>query len=263
MRRKKRIVIWTAVIVLLMVGLLAIYLYDVIWLQTPFTRNLFRIIAVQFLLLGTLAKIRYGAMRNGLEAYEKLYADELGYAFKNKPFQRKKLLCACRLCSEGNSGKALKYLMQLLKEAEFDRDKVPVLLFMAVSYTDIGCIEYAIEVYLDLLDIAPNHGRAHSNLGNLYINAGKLESALEHINKAIKINPKNYYAYANRANYYFQMKEYDNAIADAKQALEIKNNGIEAADLLTIVYALQGDKENQEKYYHIAIASGKDPQELI
>ena len=49
---------------------------------------------------------------------------------------------------------------------------------------------------------------------------------------------------------------------DAKQALAIKNKGVEAAGLLTIIYALHGDEENKKKYYHIAITSGKKPEDL-
>ena len=52
------------------------------------------------------------------------------------------------------------------------------------------------------------------------------------------------------------------AIDDAKKALEIKNNGVEAADLLTVIYALRNDEENRRKYYHIALVSGKSPEEL-
>ena len=71
-----------------------------------------------------------------------------------------------------------------------------------------------------------------------------------------------YNAYINRANYYFRKGEYDPAITDAKQALEFKNNGVEAASLLTVIYSLRGDENNKKHYYHLAITSGKRPSEL-
>lgn len=37
---------------------------------------------------------------------------------------------------------------------------------------------------------------------------------------------------------------------------------MEAATLLVIIYALMNDDENKKKYYHIAITSGKRPEEL-
>lgn len=262
MKRKASNIIWIAVVILLIVGIIVFYLYDVIWIKTPYTKNLFRTIAIIFLLLGTLLKLINGSGRNSLEMYEKAYANELGYAFKNKPFQRKKLLCACRLYNESNYRKALKYLFQLLREVEFERDSIPVLLFIALCYTDAGVTSEAIKVYYDLLKIDPNNPQIHSNLGGLFIDEGDFETALKHYNKSIELKPNNYFAYINRANYYFRKNEYNNAIIDAKQALEFKNNGVEAAGLLTIVYALQGDEENKKKYYHIAITSGKNPADL-
>ena len=262
MKRKNSNTIWIAVIILLMVGIIAFYLYDVIWLKNPYTKNLFRTAAIVCLLLGTLVKLIYGSGRKSLEVYEKAYANELGYAFKNKPFQRKKLLCACRLYDESNYGKALKYLFQLLQEVEFERDSVPVLLFIALCYTDAGVTEEAIKVYYELLKIDPKNSQVHSNLGGLFIQEGDFETALKHYNKSIEFNPKNYFAYLNRANYYFRINEFENAISDAKQALEFKNNGVEAASLLTVIYALQGDEENKKKYYHISITSGEKPEDL-
>lgn len=262
MKRKNSNTIWIAVIILLMVGIIAFYLYDVIWLKNPYTKNLFRTAAIVCLLLGTLVKLIYGSGRKSLEVYEEAYANELGYAFKNKPFQRKKLLCACRLYDESNYGKALKYLFQLLQEVEFERDSVPVLLFIALCYTDAGVTEEAIKAYYELLKIDPKNSQVHSNLGGLFIQEGDFETALKHYNKSIEFNPKNYFAYVNRANYYFRINEFENAISDAKQALEFKNNGVEAASLLTVIYALQGDEENKKKYYHISITSGEKPEDL-
>lgn len=262
MKKKVLNIILIAVVILLIVGMIAFYLYDVIWLKTPYSKNLFRTIAIIVLLLGTLLKLINGSGRNSLNMYEKAYANELGYAFKNKPFQRKKLLCACRLYNESNYRKALKYLFQLLREVEFERDSIPVLLFIALCYTDAGDTGEAIKVYYDLLKIDPNNPQVHSNLGGLFIDEGDFETALKHYNKSIELKPDNYFAYINRANYYFRKNEYNNAIADAKQALEFKNNGVEAASLLTIIYALQGNEENKKQYYHIAITSGQNPENL-
>ena len=262
MRKKTLNIIWIAAVILLIAVIIAFYLYDVIWVKTPYTKNLFRTIVIIFLLLGTLLKLINGPVRNSLEMYEKAYVNELGYAFKNKPFQRKKLLCACRLYNESNYRKALKYLYQLLREVEFERDSIPVLLFIALCYTDAGVTGEAIKVYYDLLKIDPNNPQVHSNLGGLFIDEGDFETALKHYNKSIELKPDNYFAYINRANYYFRKNEYNNAIIDAKQALEFKNNGVEAAGLLTIIYALQGDEENKKKYYHVAITSGKNPEDL-
>lgn len=262
MKRKTTNTVFIVLVILLIVGIIAFYLYDVIFNKTPYMHNLFRTLAVVFLLLGTLVRLINGSGRKSLDIYEKSYQDEIGYAFSDKPFLRKKLLCACRLYDESNYRKALKYLFELLREAEFERDTTACLLFIALCYADAGVNSEAIQAYRELLKIDPKNAQVHSNLGILLIAEGDFESALEHYNESIKIKPENYYAYINRANYYFRMNDYENAISDAKQALEYKNNGTEAASLLTIIYALKNDEENKKHYYHIAITSGKNAQDL-
>ena len=263
-KNNKTNIIIAVLIFAVIIGLIAYYLYDVIYNKTPYKDNLFRILAIICMLIATIIRLfKTGSgRRNCLDVYEKIYANDIGFAFKNKPMQKKKLLCAIRLFHEENYKKALKYLYELLNECEFDRDTTVVLLFIALCFAEAGYTEDAIRAYHELLKIDPNNARAHSNLGNQYMNYGDFESALKHYNKSIEIKPDNYSAYVNRANYYFRINEYDNAIKDGKKALEIKNNGIEAADLLAIIYALKKDEENKKKYYHIAITSGKNPEEL-
>lgn len=262
MKRSKANIISIVILMILLIGMIAFYLYDVIFLQTPYTRHLFRTLAVVCLLLGTLFRLINGGGRKGLGIYEKAYAEELGSAFTDRPFQRKKLLCACRLYNETNYGKALKYLFQLLRDAKTKEDCVPVLLFIALCYTDAGVNSEAIRAYSELLKVDPNNAQVHSNLGGLLATEGDFESALEHYNRSIEIKPENYYAYINRANYYFRKGEYEPAITDAKRALEFKNNGVEAASLLTVIYALRSDEENKKRYYHLSITSGKKPKDL-
>ncbi len=264
MKKNKINIIFIVLIIAAIIGLVAYYFYDVFYNNTPYKDNLFRILAVVCMLIATAIRLaKTGSRRrNSLDVYEKAFADEIGFAFQNKPMSRKKLLCAIRLYHETNFSKALKYLYGLLKDCENDRDTAVVLLFIALCYTDAGYTEDAIKVYYDLLKTDPKDARAHSNLGILFVKHGDFESALKHYNKAIEITPDNYFAYVNRANYYFRINEYDNAIEDAKRALEIKNNGLEAASLLAVIFALTGDDENKKKYFHIAITSGKHPDEL-
>lgn len=262
MKRKTVNILISILIIVVILGLIAFYLYDVLWLKTPFQQNLFRTLAIVFMLLGTLVRVFNGGRRNSLNVYEKAYADIIGYAFNNKTLLRKKLLCACRLYNESNYSKALKYLVELLPECEHNRDRVPVLFFIALCYEDAGANEDAIKVYYDLLSIDADNTHAHSNLGRLMIEVGDFETAVGHYNKAVELDPNNYSAYVNRANYYFKVQDFENAIADAQKALSIKNNGSEAASLLTIIYALQNDEENKKKYYHISITSGKSPEDM-
>lgn len=262
MKGKMLRILLIVLVVLLIVGMTGFYIYDVVVLDTPVMENLFRTLAVVALLLGTLLRLARGAGRKSLDVYEKAYKKELGSAFLDRPFLRKKLLCACRLYNESNYGKSLKYLYQLLEESRSENDGIPTLFFIALCYTDAGVPDEAIKVYNRILEYSPRNAQIHSNLGMLYINSGDYDMALEHYNRSIEIMPNNYYAYSNRASYYFKIHEFENAIEDAKKALSIKNNGKEAASLLTIIYALKNEPENKEKYYHTAISAGYKPEDL-
>lgn len=262
MKNGKLKTVLTVAVILLIFGIVALYVYDVAVIKTPYTKNLFKMIAVVFMLLGTLVRLTRGQGRRSLVLYEKAFEKELGAAFNHKPFLRKKLLCACRLYDESNYRKALKYLFQLLKEADFSRDAVPVYLFIALCFRDAHVYPEAIKAYYEILKLDPSNARIHSNLGYLLISEGDYDQARKHFDRSIELDPNNYYAYNNRADYFFRIEEYQNAIADAQKALEVKNNGVEAANLLTIIYAMLGDEENRKKYYHTAITSGSDPTVL-
>ena len=262
MKNNIKKVIVTSLIVALILAVIGFYLYDVIANGTPWDQHIFRTIAIVAMLLGTLVRLYGTAARRNLDFYEKAYAEEIGFAFQDSPLKRKKLLCACRLFNERNYAKALKYLAQLSNEAQCQRDLIPVLLFAALCYSNSNVTKEAIKIYYDLLQLDPNHAQAHSNLGYQLMKEGNYDEALKHFNKAISVKPKDYYAYSNRADYYFDLEQYDLAIADAKYALELKNNGREAAGLLTIIYALLGDEENKQKYYHVALTSGETPERL-
>lgn len=262
MKRNGTVTVWVTVVAALMAGVVALYVYDVAANGTPYTQYLFRMLAVVCVLAGTLVRLLNGTGRKSLAVYERAYEEELGYAFQNQPLWRKKLLCACRLYNESRYEKALKYLFDLLQKAEFERDAVPVLLFIALCYTDAGAPAEAIRAYQELLKADQNHALAHSNLGLLFMAEGDFAAARRHYDASIALLPENYYAYLNRANCLFRTGDYDGAIADAEAALTHKNNGAEAASLLTVLYALRGDEENKKKYYHLALTAGRSPEEL-
>lgn len=251
-----------ALVVILILAAIGFYFYEILVLKVPYTKNLVRTAVIVISAIMTLVKLLTGTGRKSLSVYEKAYTQELGSAFKEMPALRKKLLCACRLYNESNYKKALKYLTALLREAELRADKIPVLLFIALCYDDAGVPAEAIRAYCELLRLDPGNAQVHSNLGRLYEHVGESQAALAQYDRAIALEPDNYYPYANRANLYFNMQELDAAVADAKKALQIKHNGREAASLLAIIYALQGDGENQRKYSHIAIAAGQNAQKL-
>ncbi len=261
MKKKAVNILIISFVVLCILGVIAFYVFDVVYNKTDYTENLFRMVLIIAGLIITLFRIIFSRRRQSLSFYEKSYEKEIGQAFKNNVL-RNKLLCAVRLYNEDNYNKALKYLTELYPKAENDRDAVAVLLFSALCYTDMGLNEQAIAAYYKLLELDHRHEQAHSNLGLIYVHEGNYEMALKHFDESIRCQPDNYYAYINRASCYFRQADYANAEKDAIKSLEFKNNGIEAASLLTIIYALKGDAEKQNKYFHISVANGKNPDDI-
>lgn len=242
--------------------ILMLNLYSFITGQESFLVDLFPTFIFLMLAAGCLAKLITSQGRVHLEVYEICYKEEIGDAFKNNLIKRKKLLSACRFYNEKKYSKALKLLNYLLGEARQEKDLSPILLFIALCYTELGLFENAQKIYYKLLDIEPNNAQAHYNVGAVFMEMGDYDTALKHFDMAVEVQPNSYYAYLNRANYYFRIGEYDNAIKNSNQALAIKDNGVEAASLLTVIYALMYDDDKMEKYYDIAVSLGKNPDDL-
>ena len=256
MRSKKTVIILRIVLILAMLGIIGAYAYDIYANGTPVRENLFKVLSIVFALLGTLARLFTKRGRRNLAFYEKNYKSELGRAFIEEPKLRKKLISAVRLYNEDNFQKAIKTLSQLSKKADASADKIPVLLFTALCYSDMGYSSEAVNVYYRILEIDRCNDRIHSNLGLQLVRLGEFSHALEHFEKAVEFNPGNYFAYINRGNCYFKQSDYENAERDALRALEIKGNGKEAASLLAILAALRNDEENKKKYIRIYVNNG-------
>lgn len=251
------------IIIALFVALLtAVYLYDVIYKHTPFDKNLFKFIAILCILVIAWIRISFSGNRRPLDFYEDSYADDIGNAFEDSFLLRKKLLCALRLYNEGNYGKAIKYLQQLLPVCRNSKDESVVLLFLSLCYTDIGYNKTAIDIYNHLLETECDRSRVYNNLGCLYIQEEAYESAIDCFNKSLFIDPENAFSYNNIASCNFRLGEYDKAIRSAETALK-KNPGMKAAcSLLAIVYHLTANPEQSAKYFQMAVAAGTNAEEL-
>ena len=264
MKNKKLQTLLIIFVLILILGVIAYYFYEVFYLKTPFNKNLARLFATIFVLIGTMIKTSKGGRRKRkpLKIYEEAYKEHLGTAFENQPRYRNQLLNACRLYDESNENKSISLLNKLLDYAVTSADYAAIWFFLGLCYTDLGLSSKAIESYRKSIGYDSSHASAHSNLGQLLSKEGDFELAIQHFDKSIEVQPSNYYAYTNKASAYFKLGDYEKAIEIATNALECKNNGAEAASLLTILYALIGDEENKKHYYHMAITSGKSPESM-
>ncbi len=249
------------IIVVLMLGVVSFYIWDLITNNKEITDNLFKFLVIELMLAGSLIRWSNNAGRQSVDFYEKQYADEVADAFEGN-ILRKKLLCATRLYNEGNYRKALKYLDELMRDSKTVSEKRAVLLFTALCYTDMDAVYPAIEVYRELLKVDPEYDTAYSNLGLLYEQCGDSLNAILNYKKSIELNPTNHYAVSNIAHCYFRLHDYDKAIIYANKTLEILPTFKNTLSLLAIIYHLKNDIENCEKYYQMSIAAGQDADEL-
>ena len=253
-----------AVCVLLILVVVGYYVYEVAFLAVPFEQNLFRSIIIVAGLIGTMVKMASGTAgkSRSLAFYEKMYAEETAGTFENTPALRKKLIKGIRLFQENNPKAALKIFVSLTDKCETRADFRAVYLFRALSLTSMGNHYGAIEVYEKAVRLVPDYGRFYSNLGFAYTQIKNTEKAMENYERAIELNPNHAPALSNLANIYFEQSRFDEAIAHAEKALAAEPSFYQASTLLAIIHSVNGDEENAKKYFHMAISSGQNPQDL-
>ena len=249
------------ILVLLIMAIIAFYVYDLAWNHTPPTKNLFRTVSVVCICLAGLLRTR-GPGRKSLKFYDLQFQEVLRDAFTTQPFWRNKLLCAVRLYNENKLNKAMKYLTELKPLCQTGADHYAINLFAALCLTDMGLYDQAERVYRQLINMGLEDSRMYSNMGHVQMQADHVAKALQSDERALEYDSSNAFAYNNIAQAHFQMFEFAEAVPFALKALEINPKMQQPATLLAIIYALENKQADAEKYFHIAVCSGKNPQEL-
>lgn len=248
--------------ILVIAAMIVFYIYDILVNHTAPTKHLFRTLSVICICIAGLLRTGVSRNRRSLEFYEATYADVIRDAFSWNALWRKKLLCAARLFDESNYRKAVKYLMDLKEKCQSGGDHYAVNVFLGLCFTDMQMYEQAERVYRQLIVSELATSRVYSNLGHVYSNTGDYKKALQNYEAALDMDRDNAYAYNNIAQAHFRMHEFEAAIPYAEKALEIKPKLHQASSLLAIIYALGNDQVLAEKYFHIAISSGRKPEDL-
>ena len=256
--------IFIAIIALLIVAIIAFYVYEITVNKVPYTQNLFRVIILLAGLSASLAKLitGTGGRRQPLAAFESVYKEELDGVFTEEKGKRKKLLQAIRFHHEGKYKKAVEITSSLFKTSEEKADICASGLFLARALTEMNRYYEAIEIYEKLIRLEPYTGRYYSNMGFCLKETQKTFEALECYQKAIELNPDYAHAYNNVAALFFEKGEFEEAIAYAKKALEIEPSLYPASTYLAVIYTLNENEEEAKKYSHMAISSGRNPNEL-
>lgn len=120
----------------------------------------------------------------------------------------------------------------------------------------------AIHVYKGLVSRNIASSTVYGNLGHVYYQVGEAQLAAENYEKAIETDPHNPYPYNNLAKFYFDEYQLEEAKEYAKKALTINRKVYQASTLLAIIYSLEGNSTEADKYSHMAVSSGQNPQKL-
>lgn len=209
-----------------------------------------------------LSEHRESHPRRGVDFYESLYADYLGYAFSDNIPQRKFLVYATQLYHEKRYHNTLTVLKRLWKRCESAADRRAVLFFAALSYSRMGDRHTAIAVYQELLKVDPHHSVAWSNLGEQFRQEGFYKDAINSFEEAIRSDGNNAIAYSNLAAVYVHLGSFQNVITYATRALELNPHYYHAATDLAMAYYALGDREQSEHYSQLALLNGESEENL-
>lgn len=258
----KAAIIAKVLYILIIIGCVGLYIYQVVVLKVPPTQNLVRFLLILGAAVIGLIRSNYPRRRNSLEVYEKSYAKELRTAFSYDEAERKNLLRAARFYDENNPKKSVKLLMDLKNKCRRPDDHFAVDLFLALNFTEMHFYEDALHEYEQICSRRMENSTIYNNMGHIYLRMGKKKDAMDCFAKSLALSDDNAITYVNLANLHFEERELDSAIRYAKKALDINSNLKQASSLLAIAYAMQKNQEQSEKYFHKAVACGYRPKEL-
>ncbi|MBQ8003460.1 MAG: tetratricopeptide repeat protein [Clostridia bacterium] len=255
------------IITLIVVFLLAmgVSVYGIVTGDEEIREEIPRMIVVAISFAAVIVKVAtgQGSRRRSLSFYENHYKKELENAFFYEPKKKKRLLEATRFYDENKYKKSLKILKKLKNECDCWEDCCAVGLFMGLCYTDMGHVQDAYNTYNELIDRVEANDTVYLNMGHLLQTVYQEEDrAVECYQKALQLNPNNPIIYNNLASLQFDTGDWDEAITNAKKALEINSKTYQAASLLAIMYACEGNDEESAKYFAVAVSGGANKVNL-
>ncbi len=254
--------IFTVIIAILGIAGIGLLIYDIAIKKQIDTTSVIRTIILLVSCVTALTRIHGPFL--GSEArknYEEAYRDQIQYAFEHDKSHRKRLLRAIGYYNQNQYKNAITILNKLLPVCHDTEDYRAVYLFLANCYEDNGERSRAIETYRILLSKDPTNAGAWSNLG-LLLKDEAPDRAEECYRHAIEYNDRNPFAHQNFASLCFQTGRYEEAIHHAERALYLKKNFYQAANTLSLTYAILGDIETSKRYFQIAVTNGADSNRL-
>lgn len=125
---------------------------------------------------------------------------------------------------------------------------VNVLMRDAMAHLQSGRFPEAEALYVQVLDVQPNHPDALHLLGLIAHHGGRYERAVELIDKALEVNPRNAEALSNRANILQELKRFQSALESSDKAILLNPN-------LAVAYNNRGNALQGLNQYQAALES--------
>jgi serine/threonine protein kinase/Flp pilus assembly protein TadD len=122
-----------------------------------------------------------------------------------------------------------------------------------------GHFDKAVEEFNKALELDPDYGEAHNDLGYNYLLMGNFEESIEHFKKYASLNPRDANPLDSTAEAYFLMGRLDEAIAKYKEALEIKPDFPGIPLKIGYIYALKENYPEAMKWIDKEIAAATSP----
>ena len=93
----------------------------------------------------------------------------------------------------------------------------------ATQLAELGQVQEAIEIFMDLLDISnPAHlAQVHNNLGYIFVGLDSLELARHHLRKSIELNDRFSFAHENMGDAWLASGDYDRAMMHYDSAVNL------------------------------------------
>ena len=160
---------------------------------------------------------------------------------------------------EKDRGKYIRIRRQMAEK--YPREKEIVYILGSISY-GMGDFDKAIKEYNKVLELDPNHGLTHNQLGYTYLDRGDFSKALEHFKKYVSINPGEVNPLDSLADAYFQMGKLDEAIAMYKDAVVIRSDFDSANFALGYIYALKAEYAESTRWFK-NLSTAVSPKERL
>lgn len=122
-------------------------------------------------------------------------------------------------------------------------------------YNEHGNSAEALKIYTKGIDKSPGYFQLYSNRGKIFFDQGQMDLAIKDFDQCLLLKPDHTTALANRGAAFGSKNEYEKALADFNTALSINPNHMNALSNRGLLYLFTGEYEkaieNQVRYLEL------------